>query len=189
MINKGGTFLIKQQWYFIPLPHFTKVHNLAIHFAFSFVASSSSQALTLLPPSSTLQKNNNKDKNTTFKKITTASFISLVHMEFIVADFSLWTSIFKKYYYNQLATVEDVPIHYVYPQWNKNAAAPFPKNGSLIHRVCHRKSAGLLASTVFSFLKNCSFLVYLFPRNQNASSTVWYRFTQNSLVNKFFSIN
>ena len=162
--------MIKQQQYSIPLHHFTKIHNLAIHFALSFVASSNSQALTLLPPSSTTSKK--KDKNITFTKITTASFISLVHMEFVLADFSSLTPMFKKYYYNQLATVEVVPIHCVFPQRNKNAAATFLKNGSLIHCVCHRKSAGLLAGTVFLFLKHCSFLVYLFPRNRSASPTV-----------------
>ena len=56
-------------------------------------------------------------------------------MEFILADFSLLIPIFKRYHYNQLTTVEVVPIYYVFPTMEQNAAATFLKNGSLIHCI------------------------------------------------------
>lgn len=74
------------------------------------------------------------------QKNTTAAFISLVHMELLLADFSLLVPIFKKYHYNQLATVEAVPMYYVSLLTVQNAAAFFLKNGSLTRCVYYRKS-------------------------------------------------
>lgn len=71
----------------------------------------------LEPPPSCTHFTQRKIKAPPPQKDTTASFIS--HVELIWADFCLLIPVFKRYHYNQLTTVELVPMYCFPPNRTK----------------------------------------------------------------------
>lgn len=81
--------------YFTSHHDFLKIHHLVIHFALSLIRSLLQPPGPQPPPSLHTHFTQRKTKSPPPQKNTTASFISLAHMEFILADLSSVIPVFK----------------------------------------------------------------------------------------------